>query len=349
MAKRCRIVQVMASSGGVMGGVEKHTFELCHALAKKHDVHLIADKSYGFKPHKHITFHAFDFNQSRFNPILYIQLFRLLNKIQPQIIHTQAGKAASILRWLKWLFKHVVFMATVHGTKKNISAYAAMDGVIAVSSQLAADFDASKVRVIYNGSKPAIPLKPREKIQLKQSLQSQSLPIVMAVGRLVPVKAFDVLLHAFVGINARLVIVGDGDERQNLTTLSRELGLEDNVLFLGHRNDVGQLLQVADLCVISSHREGFPLIMVEALQQGSLLVSTEVSGVKEWLPPALLTPPNNVEGLHNLLYATLPRIENLRSSYLPLFLRAQQELTIEGMTQRTEQFYFDLLEQAHNG
>lgn len=346
MPNRYRIVHVMASTGGVMGGVEKHTFELCNALAVKHEVHLIADTSYASACHENVVFHAINFKQSRFNPFLYLQLFYLINHLQPQIIHAQAGKSASLLRWFKWLFKHIVFVATVHGTKKNVRPYAAMDGVIAVSSQLAADFSADKVRVIYNGSKPAAVLTPNQKQQLKyQLLQGQDVPLLMAVGRLAPVKAFDVLLHAFVGVDAHLVIVGDGDERQNLEQLCERLGLREKVLFLGLRQDVGQLLQVADLCVISSHREGFPLVMVEALQAGCLVVATEVSGVKEWLSPALLTPPNDVEGLHRLLCDTLARLPSLHANYLPIFLRAQQELTIEGMTQRTEDFYHDLLEQ----
>lgn len=351
MPNRYRIVHVMASSNGVMGGVEKHTFELCAALAKMHEVHLIADTSYANHCDSSVVFHAIDFRQSRFNPFLYVQLFGLINHIQPQIIHAQAGKAASLLRWFKWLFRHVVFVATVHGTKKSVRAYAAMDGVIAVSTQLAAPFAADKVRVIYNGSKPAATLSSNEKKQLKGQilyrLQGEDFPLLMAVGRLAPVKAFDVLLRAFVDVDARLVIVGDGDERAKLELLCEELGLGEKVLFLGHRQDVGQLLQVADLCVISSHREGFPLVMVEALQSGCLVVSTEVSGVKEWLSPALLTPPNDVEGLHRLLCATLARLPTLHANYLPIFLRAQQELTIEGMTQRTEDFYHDLLEEQH--
>lgn len=348
MPKRLKIVQVMASSNGVVGGVEKHTVELCNALAVTHEVHLIADASYVNYVDSNVIFHAINFKQSRFNPFLYIQLFYIINQIQPQIIHAQAGKAASLLRWFKWLFRHIVFVATVHGTKKSVRAYAAMDGVIAVSTQLAAPFAADKVRVIYNGSKPAPTLKPNQKQQLKyQLLQGQNEPLLMAVGRLAPVKAFDVLLRAFVGVDARLVIVGDGDERQNLEQLCEQLGLSKKVLFLGHRQDVGQLLQVADLCVISSHREGFPLVMVEALQSGCLVVSTEVSGVKEWLSPTLLVPPNDVEGLHRLLCATLARLPSLCANYLPIFLRAQQELTIEGMTQRTEDFYHDLLEEQH--
>lgn len=346
MEKRLRVVHVMATTDGIKGGLEKHTLELCAALAEKHEVHLVADHSYVDYCSKDVVFHGLNFKQSRFNPLLYWQLFQLINHLQPQIIHAQAGKPANLLRWFKWLFRHIVFVATVHGTKKNIQAYAKMDGVIAVSEQLAADFEPDKVRVIYNGSRPAPPLSVADKRQLKQQLlQGHNLPLVIAVGRLAPVKGFDVLLRAFVNVPARLVIVGDGDERDNLLALCQTLDLDDKVSFLGQRNDVGQLLQLADLCVISSHREGFPLVMVEALQAGCLVVATEVSGVKEWLSPALLTPPNDVEGLHQLLCATLARLSSLHANYLPIFLRAQQELTIEGMAQRTENFYHDLLEQ----
>lgn len=351
MASRYKIVHVMATAGGVVGGLEKHTLELCAALARKHEVHLLADRAYQSSCDKRIRFHPINFQQSRWNPLLYWQIAQTINHIQPNIVHAQAGKAASIIRWLKWLFRQIKFVATVHGTKKDISAYAAMDGVITVSQQLAAAFENHPhLKVIYNGAKPSPKLNGRERKLLRaELLAAEDLPIVMAVGRLAPVKAFDVLLKAFVGLEARLVIVGDGDERESLQQLAEQLGLSDRVLFLGHRQDVGSLLQVADLCVISSHREGFPLVMVEALQQGCLLVSTAVSGVKEILPPALLAAPNDVEGLHNLLYVTLPRIETLRSNFLPLFLRAQQELTIEGMTERTLAFYSELLEDPHEG
>ncbi len=351
MAKRYKIVHVMATAGGVVGGLEKHTLELCAALARKHEVHLLADRAYQGVCDKRIHFHAINFQQSRWNLFLYWQIAQTINQIQPNIVHAQAGKAASIIRWLKWLFRQIKFVATVHGTKKDISAYAAMDGVITVSQQLAEAFvNHPHLKVIYNGATASPKLNGRERKLLRaELLAAEDLPIVMAVGRLAPVKAFDVLLKAFVGIDARLVIVGDGDEREALQQLTEQLGLSHRVLFLGHRHDVGSLLQVADLCVISSHRERFSLIMVEALHQGCLLISTAVSGVKEILPPALLTASNDVEGLHNLLYVTLPRISTLRTNYLPLFLRAQQELTIEGMTERTQAFYSELLEDPHEG
>ncbi|MFO1391233.1 MAG: glycosyltransferase [Agitococcus sp.] len=348
---RYKIVHVMATAGGVVGGLEKHTLELCAALAQQHEVHLLADRPYQGVCHKQIHFHPINFSLSRWNPFLYWQIAQTINHIQPNIVHAQAGKAASIIRWLKWLFRQIKFVATVHGTKKDISAYAAMDGVITVSRQLAEAFgNHPHLKVIYNGARASPKLNGRERKLLRaELLAAEDLPIVMAVGRLAPVKAFDVLLKAFVGLEARLVIVGDGDERESLQQLAEQLGLSNRVLFLGHRQDVGSLLQVADLCVISSHREGFSYVAVESLQAGCLVVSTRVGLPAEWLPPALLTAPNDVEGLHNLLYVTLSRIETLRSNFLPLFLRAQQELTIEGMAERTQAFYSELLEDPHEG
>lgn len=346
MDKRLRIVQVMATTGGVMGGLEKHTFELCAALAEKHEVHLLADKPYGITCPKNVVFHALDFNKSRLNPFLYWQIAQTINHIQPQIVHAQAGKAASLIRAMKWIFQQIVFVATVHCIKKNINSYAAMDGVITVSSQLATSFASEKVRVIYSGSKIPPALQAHEKKAIRLALlDGQEKPLVIAVGRLVPAKAFDILLRAFVGVDARLVIVGDGVERQNLERLSNELGLQDNVMFLGQRSDVAQLLQAADLCVVASRQEGFSRAMVEALLVGCPVISTHVGGAKEWLAEALLCEANNVESLQTLLCDTLRRLPLLRTNYLPMFLRAQQELTVEGMTQHTQEFYQALLEQ----
>jgi glycosyltransferase involved in cell wall biosynthesis len=102
---------------------------------------------------------------------------------------------------------------------------------------------------------------------------------------------------------------------------------------------VAQLLQSSDLCVISSSVKVFLPVMVDALQVGCPVIATDSGGVKEWLPEALLCPPDNVEALHTLLCDTLRRLSVLRTNYLPIFLRAQQELTVDGMAQRTQEFY----------
>jgi glycosyltransferase involved in cell wall biosynthesis len=80
---------------------------------------------------------------------------------------------------------------------------------------------------------------------------------------------------------ARLLFVGDGEERPALQQLARELGLEHFVRFLGTRDDVPRLLQAADAFLLSSISEGIPLTLIEAMATGLPCVATRVGGVPE--------------------------------------------------------------------
>lgn len=346
MEQRRRIAQVITTPGGAIGAIEQHTFELCAALAEKNEVHLLADRPYSASCPKGVIFHPLEFSKSALNPLLYWQLAQTLNHIQPHVVHAQTAKAVKLLRRLVWFFQHMVFVATAHNPQKNWQAFGAMNGVIVTNTPMANHFAADKVRVIYPASIPAVELSVRDKKQLKESLLAgHQQPLLLAIGRLTPNKAFDVLLRALVGVDARLVIVGDGMERHSLEYLCRELGLSEQVVFAGRRHNETAFLQVADLCVVSSRYERFSSVVMDALANGCPVISTKVAGANEWLPEALLVPPNNVEALHSLLCVTLKRLPMIRRNYLPIFLRARQELAVTGMAERTQDFYDDLLEQ----
>ncbi len=346
MDKRLRIVQIMTATGGVMGEVERHTFDLCSALAEKHEVHLLADKPYAATCPKNVIFHAVDFRQSQWNPWLYWQIAQLINHLQPQLVHAQSARASYLVSKMKWFFQHVMFVATTHCLKTNHEAYGLMDGVIATNTSLVADVSDEKVRVIYHGSKPPFALTPHEKKGIKlRLLAGREQPLMMTVGHFLSSEGLDVLLRACVDVDAKLLIVGDGVERKRLEKLTKTLKLEQQVQWLGQRKDIGQLLQSVDLCVISSMNDEFPSIMTDALQVGCPVIATDTGGVKDWLSEGLLCPANNVEALHSLLCDTLRRLPLLRKNYLPIFLRAQQELTLATMAQRTQDFYLALLEQ----
>lgn len=78
-----------------------------------------------------------------------------------------------------------------------------------------------------------------------------------------------------------LFLVGDGVERQKSEKITAELNLTDRVHFLGRRSDVPQLLKTADVCVISSHWEGFGLAAVEGMAAGVPVVASDIPGVAE--------------------------------------------------------------------
>jgi glycosyltransferase involved in cell wall biosynthesis len=108
-------------------------------------------------------------------------------------------------------------------------------------------------------------------------------PFVLAAGRLVHQKGFDVLIRAFAQVaheceTLRLAIAGEGPARPALRSLVGELRLEDRVLFLGQVVELGALMQQAEAFVLSSRYEGFPNVLLEALSSNLPVVSTDCPG-----------------------------------------------------------------------
>jgi len=108
-------------------------------------------------------------------------------------------------------------------------------------------------------------------------------PFILAAGRLVHQKGFDILIRAF-AVAARergplrLAIAGEGPESQALRDLAGELQLEDRVLFLGEVRELRALMRQADAFVLSSRYEGFPNVLLEALASDLPVVATDCPG-----------------------------------------------------------------------
>ncbi|MCS4177383.1 glycosyltransferase involved in cell wall biosynthesis [Salinibacter ruber] len=107
-------------------------------------------------------------------------------------------------------------------------------------------------------------------------------PVVLGVGRFVEQKQFSVLLEAFAlltrQLEVRLVLAGDGPLREELQELTSELGIEEQVDFLGFVSNPYKYMQKADLLAISSHYEGFGVVATEALACGTPVASTDCPG-----------------------------------------------------------------------
>lgn len=108
--------------------------------------------------------------------------------------------------------------------------------------------------------------------------------LFMQVARLEKVKAHTHALQAFrhlvkVAPHARLVFVGGGSLEDRLREQVAELGLDDEVIFLGERKDVAALLELADMMVLTSVSEGFPYVLLEAAQAKKPVIATDVGDV----------------------------------------------------------------------
>jgi glycosyltransferase involved in cell wall biosynthesis len=113
-------------------------------------------------------------------------------------------------------------------------------------------------------------------------------PVILGVGRLTRQKDFPTLIRAFAEVRrcraARLMILGEGEERPRLEALSGELGLTDDVALPGFRDDAMACMAGSALFVLSSAWEGLPTVLIEALAAGTRVVSTDCpSGPREIL------------------------------------------------------------------
>jgi len=138
--------------------------------------------------------------------------------------------------------------------------------------------------------------------------------IVLSVGRLSKEKGYADLIRAMSHVKEHsdvetvLLIVGDGPERPRLEQLCARLGLAHDVRFVGYRHDVLPYYDAAHVFALTSHSEGSPNVLLEAMDAGVPIVSTCVGGVPEMIrhgQQGLLVPRGDVEGIGRSIVALL--------------------------------------------
>ena len=178
----------------------------------------------------------------------------------------------------------------IQALDRLVARYSA-DGVISVSEELRGQLmrylPANKVVAICNGIDEE---KVFSTFSVSEAKQRLGVPaecwVIGTAGRLDPVKRLDIFLAAAQQIaasqpSARFVIAGEGKEEASLRALARTLGLQDRVLFLGHRSDVFDVLRAVDIFVLCSDHEGLPMALLETLYLGVPVVARPVGGVAE--------------------------------------------------------------------
>lgn len=116
--------------------------------------------------------------------------------------------------------------------------------------------------------------------------------ILIAVGKLIPQKAFPDLISAMEIISqnhphVKLLIAGGGELYDELQTLIKAKGLEDTIFLLGFRKDIPNLLSASDIFVSSSHWEGLPVSILEAMASGLPIVATDVGDNSKVVTPSV--------------------------------------------------------------
>ena len=204
--------------------------------------------------------------------------------------------------------------------------YRNVDGIIAVSDGVASDLKriigraADKIKVIYNPVvTPEMIEKSEEPLEHPWFAPGEP-PVILGCGRLTAQKDFETLIRAFALVRketpCRLVILGEGEERQRLEEIIKDLGIEHDVDLPGFVSNPYKYMKRAAVFVLSSKWEGFGNVLAEAMAVGTPVVSTDCpSGPREILDIGKygsLVPVGDVEALAEAIIAKMQNPEPLQ-------------------------------------
>ncbi|MGJ7908558.1 glycosyltransferase [Actinopolyspora sp. H202] len=228
------------------------------------------------------------------------------------------------------------------------------DTTIAVSDTVSArlrrwGLPARKLRVIPNGVDfDRVAFDPDARARTRNELGlSERHRVVGVLGRLDPNKRFDLLIESATPLldeETRLLLVGDGPDRQRLEELAEANGVSDKVIFAGKRSDVASVLSALDLFVACSKQETFGLSVLEALANGLVVLYTTCPALDGVNTDRAIEVAGEVEELRSALLAELsaarPRtqVPELRELY-----------GMDAVTERIDRLYDDLLSGRRDG
>ncbi|MBZ0167279.1 MAG: glycosyltransferase family 4 protein [Candidatus Omnitrophica bacterium] len=176
--------------------------------------------------------------------------------------------------------------------------------------------------------------------------------ILACVGRLNAQKGHPYLFEALkniVGVmpDLKVLIVGDGEDKDRLMTMADEAGIMPMLRFTGQRQDIPQILQLANALVLPSIYEGLPLCVLEAMAAGRPVIATDVGGTTELAidgETAFIVEPRRSDQLTDAIV----RLRRLPDGGLGMGSAGRdivnREFTIQVITQRTQDLFQQLLE-----
>ena len=238
------------------------------------------------------------------------QLLQIIRRYQPDIVHTHKSKAGALGRLAAILLGVPIIIHTFHGhvfhsyfsvlksrvfiaVERFLARFT--DRIVVLSErqyqEISVDYHIapqSKLKIVHLGfdfTRLAHWPKQIGRLRRRYHLPADA-PLIGIIGRLTPVKNQALFLNAAAEVrrhcpNARFLLIGDGELKSQLQYQAQQLGLSDRVLFTGWIEDPGEIYADLDIVVLTSHNEGTPVTLIEAMYCGRPVVATDVGGVAD--------------------------------------------------------------------
>lgn len=298
------------NAGNETGGGMYHILSLLNELDREQFVLGVFEKGKLLEKAQTLGIKTVVFKQrNRFDCFVIKQLIEFIRHNNIEIVHTH-GPRANFIAYLmgKWIRFHWVI--TLHSDPRddflgkglkgklyqslNIKVMRKADHLLAISNRfkeilIELNYDQSKITSILNGIDFKLNINnpySRTDFQL-----SETDFVIMMVARLERVKGHQIVFQALSEIiknhnhrNVHLLLIGDGSLKKNLQRKVHKQQLDQHVHFLGYREDVDRIYSIANIVLLASFSESFPLVLLEAARAGVPIISSDVGGVQRLVP-----------------------------------------------------------------
>jgi glycosyltransferase involved in cell wall biosynthesis len=297
-----------------------------------------------------------------FNILGAIKFYLHIKRMRYDLIHFHLPNALTLI--ISTLLKNNIIYHE-HGTGKKSGlrkiayrfAFRKAKGIIAVSKSTKTNFincyqiENGRISLIYN---PVDMKRFRVSVNKKKFLDELNIeankPVIGFVGRLVEQKGCDILLKALKRVkyktsNFHLLAIGEGDSKKAYEQLSLTLGLQDQVTFLGIKDNIEEYFSVFDMLVVPSRWEPFGLVLLEAMASRVPVLAFAVDGIAEIVrdgKDGLLCEPKDVDDLSEKIIYMLNNEKCRNDLGFSGYYRAK-EFDIEKFILRIQNVYQDCL------
>ena len=278
---------------------------------------------------------------------------KIVEKEQITVIHSHHRMAAF---YTEILFgSSILKIANAHNTffdKKLLTRFAYRNTkVIAVGEMVKKNLvgfykiSSEQITVIHNAIKPfEAKISP---IPLLTEYRDNGYKIIGNVGRLSEQKGMEYFINAVPGViekfpKTKFVIVGDGEDKDKLVNMVKQMNLDEYITFLGYRSDIQNVMSQMDFIVLSSLWEGLPLTPIEAFSVGKTVVATAVDGTPEIVQNGIngiLIKPKDIKEIVNNICYLLNNIDVLDKFHVSAKERYNAEFSFEKLRMNYIGFY----------
>ncbi len=242
----------------------------------------------------------------------------------------------------------------------NSVALRFIDNYVAVSGNfkemlISRKFNPTDIYILYNGMDFSTPAEgySRQNLIDKYHLKIEADEVIVGIAaRLYPVKSIETIVRAArlvkdKNTKVKFLIGGDGENRRILEALTKELGLEDTVFFLGWLDDPKELMSSIDISVLTSISESFPYSILEGARFKKATISTDVGGIPDLIENGkngYLFKPGDISRFSELILE-LASDENKRAVMgESLYNKAMKNFSVESMARTQSSIYSSILE-----